>query len=228
MWYTILITLVVDLGGLLLIYALLRDRLRRAASASTQIAELRDEVSRLVIELNQTTDRSVALLEDRIANLNDLSAAADKKMGLLRREIEKHDMGNQVYSRIAAARPSTQMGNDAARSDRESNVARSDRESNVARSDRESNVARSDRESNVARSDREDGAAQRSTRAQSLSVELYERTDLQQRVVMLHKTGLSPALIATRLGVPAGEVELILSLEQMNARGFGAVRRGSG
>jgi hypothetical protein len=210
MWYTILITLVVDLGGLLLIYALLRDRLRRAASASTQIAELRDEVSRLVIELNQTTDRSVALLEDRIANLNDLSAAADKKMGLLRREIEKHDMGNQVYSRIAAARPSTQMGNDAARSDRESNVARSDRESNVARSDRE------------------DGAAQRSTRAQSLSVELYERTDLQQRVVMLHKTGLSPALIATRLGVPAGEVELILSLEQMNARGFGAVRRGSG
>jgi hypothetical protein len=219
MWYTILITLVVDLGGLLLIYALLRDRLRRAASASTQIAELRDEVSRLVIELNQTTDRSVALLEDRIANLNDLSAAADKKMGLLRREIEKHDMGNQVYSRIAAARPSTQMGNDAARSDRESNVARSDRESNVARSDRESNVARSDRE---------DGAAQRSTRAQSLSVELYERTDLQQRVVMLHKTGLSPALIATRLGVPAGEVELILSLEQMNARGFGAVRRGSG
>jgi len=208
MWYTILITLIVNLGGLLLIYALLRDRVRRATSASAQIAELRDEVGRLVIELNQTTDRNIALIEDRIANLNELAAAADKKIGLLRREIEKHDVGSRVYSRIAGG-----MGT-------------STFEENVARSDRE-NVARSDRE-NVARSDRAQSAAARIPAAPTLSVELSERTDLHQRVVMLHKAGVSPSLIATRVGVPAGEVELILSLEQMNAGGSGAARRGLG
>jgi hypothetical protein len=105
MWYTILITLVVDIGGLVLIYALLRDRVRRATTADSQIAEIREEVSRLLVELNQTTDRNIALLEDKIASLNGELATADKKIGLLRREIEKHDVGTQIYSRLAEGRP---------------------------------------------------------------------------------------------------------------------------
>ena len=100
MWYVVLITLVIDVGGLLLVYAVLRDRVRRATSAATQIAELRDEVSRLVVELNQTTERNVALLEDRITGLNDVLAAADRKVALLQRETEKHDVGAKVYSRL--------------------------------------------------------------------------------------------------------------------------------
>ena len=93
MWYTVLITLVLDVGGLLLIYALLRDRVRRATSRDAHIAEIRDEVSRLLVELNRTTDRNIALIEDRIASLNELLSSADKKIGLLRRETEKHDVG---------------------------------------------------------------------------------------------------------------------------------------
>ncbi len=100
MWYTVLITLVIDVGGLLLLYALLRDRIRRATSAAAQIAELREEVSRLVVELNQTTERNVALLEDRVSGLGELLTAADRKMALLQREIEKHDVGTRVYSRL--------------------------------------------------------------------------------------------------------------------------------
>ena len=101
MWYTVVITLVVDVGGLLLVYTLLRDRVRRATSAAAQMAELREEVSRLVVELNQTTERNVALLEDRISGLSDLLAAADRKIALLQREIEKHDVGVKVYSKLA-------------------------------------------------------------------------------------------------------------------------------
>ena len=105
MWYTILIMLVVDIGGLLLVYVLLRDRVRRATSVESQIADVREEVSRLLVELNQTTDRNIALIEDRIARLNESLATADKKIGLLRREIEKHDVGSQIYSRLAEGRP---------------------------------------------------------------------------------------------------------------------------
>ena len=68
MWYTILITLVVDFGGLLLVYILLRDRVRRATTTDSQIEEIREEVSRLLVELNQATDRNIALMEDKIAS----------------------------------------------------------------------------------------------------------------------------------------------------------------
>ena len=104
MWYTVLITLILDVGGLLLIYVLLRDRVRRAASSDAHIAEIRDEVSRLLVELNRTTDRNIALIEDRITSLNELLSSADKKIGLLRRETEKHDVGTQIYSRLAEGR----------------------------------------------------------------------------------------------------------------------------
>ena len=104
MWYTILITLVVDFGGLLLVYLLLRDRVRRATSAESRISEIRDEVSRLLVELNQATDRNIALMEDKITVLNEAISTADKKIGLLRRETEKHDVGSQIYSRLAEGR----------------------------------------------------------------------------------------------------------------------------
>jgi hypothetical protein len=98
---TIVILLAVQLGGLAIVYVVLRERLRRAASAASQSRELRDEVSRLVVELNQTTERNVALVEDAIARLNELVERADKKIGLLRREADRHDGGLALYGRLA-------------------------------------------------------------------------------------------------------------------------------
>ena len=186
MWYTILITLVIDIGGLLLIYAVLRDRVRRATSAAAQIAELRDEVSRLVVELNQTTERNVALLEDRISGLSELLGAADRKMALLAREIEKHDVGTKVYSRLVPGQPPA---------------------------------------------DTAPPLPPLPPPLPPLSVELSEprrtespsretaalRQDMREKVVMLSRSGFSPNLIATRVGIPLGEVELIISLERQRA-----------
>ena len=104
MWYTILITLVVDFGGLLFVYLLLRDRVRRATSVESRMAEVREEVSRLLVELNQATDRNIVLMEDKITALNEAISTADKKIGLLHRETEKHDVGSQIYSRLAEGR----------------------------------------------------------------------------------------------------------------------------
>jgi hypothetical protein len=195
MWYTILILLVVDVGGLLLIYALMRDRVRRATQASSQIAEIREEVSRLLVELNQTTDRNIALIEDRIAILNDQLGAADKKIGLLRREGEKHDVGTQVYRRLAEtkARP-------AAPAARPREARRDDAADHFV------------------------GSGPAAEQSPSLAVELSQgpaavraddrAPDMHERVMMLHRAGFSASLIASRIGAPLGEVELVISLEQ--------------
>jgi hypothetical protein len=193
MWYAIFVTLVVDIGGLLVIYAVLRDRLQRAASAQAQVAEIREEVSRLLVELNQVTDRNLALMEDKVASLNDALSTADKKIGLLRREIEKHDVGSQIYSRLAEGRPRPVPPPAAAQMPEPAPAPR---------------------------------PAEEREPPPALAVELSEKPtsagaaaagsapDLRERVMMLHRAGFSLSLIASRVGAPLGEVELIVSLEQ--------------
>jgi len=191
MWYTILITLVVDIGGLLLLYAVLRDRVRRATSAATQIAELRDEVSRLVVELNQTTERNVALLEDRVSGLSELLGAADRKIALLEREIEKHDVGAKVYGRLAPGHATAQTAAAA-----------------TPPVPQQPSLA-------VELSEQKRAGAENLQPTES-------RQDMRQRVLMLSRSGFSSGLIATRVGVPLGEVELIISLERQRASREGA------
>jgi hypothetical protein len=230
MWYTILITLVVDFGGLLIVYLLLQQRVRRATSSESRISEIREEVSRLLVELNQATDRNIALMEDKIAVLNEAISTADKKIGLLRRETEKHDVGSQIYTRLAEGRPR-----------RAALTAPAQAEAG--------RIERPVTESAESAEYRGAEVRQSAPAAPPLAVELSERAgirggqpadyrgaesaddgfaesppsagkhragapDVRQRVMMLSRAGFSPSLIAGRVGVPLGEVELIISLEQ--------------
>lgn len=212
MWYTILITLVVDIAGLLLIYAILSDRVRRQTTASSQIAALRDEVSRLVVELNQTTERNVALVEDRLASLNEACAAADKKMGMLRRETEKHDVGAQVYSRLAeksaAARAAARGADPAPRPSEASSRPRQEGPGTAEE------LRRSPAPPGVV-----DGGDRGPPETPRAGPDRGEAQDVRQRVMMLHRSGFPATLIASRVGMPVGEVELIISLEERKGQG---------
>jgi hypothetical protein len=225
MGYTILITLVVDFGGLLIVYLVLRDRVRRASSTESRIAEIREEVSRLLVELNQATDRNIALMEDKIAALNEAISTADKKIGLLRRETEKHDVGSQIYSRLAEGRLPRASATPAERSAAESRGAES-AEYRGAES-AEYRGAEPAGAQPAARRRAKPAEPRGAPAAPPLAVELSARAepaesaeyrgaagDVRERVMMLSRAGFSPSLIASRVGVPLGEVELIISLEQ--------------
>lgn len=217
MWYTILITLVVDLGGLILVYLLLRDRVRRAASAEARIGEIREEVSRLLVELNQATDRNVALMEDRIAVLNEAISTADKKIGLLRRETEKHDVGSRIYSRLAEGKTPRSAGAQEAGEARAPMAAPPPPVPPLAveLSERPGVTGRLDtpvgpRGAPAAEAAEAEGGAGAAAAAPAPG----RGGDVRQRVMMLFRAGFSPSLIASRVGAPVGEVELIISLEQ--------------
>jgi hypothetical protein len=273
MWYTVLITLILDVGGLLLIYVLLRDRVRRAASSDAHIAEIRDEVSRLLVELNRTTDRNIALIEDRIASLNELLSSADKKIGLLRRETEKHDVGTQIYSRLAEGRSrvsGAQSQLSRPRKDRDEPAQQPRELEETPQAGTEAGgvgvAAAAGRGAPQPRQESDGVAAAAGRSGPPLAVELsdvperrpgssnqretegpdragatsprQERDqmppgaaggagggaaavkppDLQQRVVMLHNAGFAASLIASRVGVPLGEVELIIALQERKGR----------
>jgi hypothetical protein len=224
MWYAVLITFVVDIGGLLLIYVLLRDRVRRATTADSQIAEIRDEVSRLLVELNQVTDRNIALVEERMTALSELLAVADKKLGLLRRESDKHDVGTRIYSRLAEGRTprEEEMRGVPRREEMRGVPRRADTRGMSPAATAGLSPAATAGLSPAATAGLSPAAtAAVEAGAVPLAVELSETpspraelTDARQRVLMLHRAGFSQSLIASRVGMPLGEVELIIALEQ--------------
>lgn len=99
----LIVTLVV--AGYVAVYLLLKARISRALDPATVLREIRGEVDRMIVELNQTTDRNVSLVEDRIRKVSELLEAADKKIGLLRRESEKQEVASRVYSELKRAVP---------------------------------------------------------------------------------------------------------------------------
>jgi len=140
--------------GWYLQYLILKRKIDKIANTESQLEEVREEVARIIIELNQTTERNIALIEDRIGRMVELLSASDKKIGLLKRESEKHEVSQKVYRELSA-KPVV----------------------NVPK------IAR-------------------------------PKKDNQQEILRLYLAGFTPRVIARRMDLSLGEVELIISLSE--------------
>ena len=163
-------------AGYVVVYFVLKKKISRTLAAATVLREVREEVNRILVELNQTTHRNVSLLEDRISSLAELLAKADKQIVLARREEEKRELADRVYTELAdrRRRPASPGFAPARQSPTESAPA---------------------------------GDPEAPAAAQGAAAAVGE-------AVRLAQAGLSPSLIARRLGLPLGEVELMLSLAE--------------
>jgi len=67
---------------------------------SNVIVELQSEVNELILELNQTTDRNINILEEKISGLTRLLNDADKRIKILRTESERNKSEPLVYNQL--------------------------------------------------------------------------------------------------------------------------------
>jgi DNA-binding NarL/FixJ family response regulator len=88
--------------GYVIIYLVLKKKIGRLLDPTSVLRQIRDEVDRIIAELNQTTDRNVTLIEDRIRAVSELLGSTDKKIGLLRRETQKHDSAGRLYAELGS------------------------------------------------------------------------------------------------------------------------------
>jgi DNA-directed RNA polymerase specialized sigma24 family protein len=173
-------------AGYLVVYFVLKKKIARTLSAATVLREVREEVNRILVELNQTTHRNVTLLEDRIASLAEILARADKKIALARRETEKQELADRLYTELAGRR----------------------REGTAAATEA---AGPATAPAPVSAVDRQAGRSPAEPASAAASMSAIDR---QTEAVHLAQAGLSPSLIARRLGLTLGEVELILSLAE--------------
>jgi tetrahydromethanopterin S-methyltransferase subunit G len=98
------VSLALSLLAIAAVFLFLNRKIARKASAEDVLARLRVEVNAMVIELNQTTERNIGLIEDRIRELKKILDAVDRRITVVQRESEKHDKTSQLYSNIMKKR----------------------------------------------------------------------------------------------------------------------------
>lgn len=101
----VLILVALDLLGLGAIWLYTKARLNRALELDSLLDAIRKEVRALNIELNETADRNISLVEDRMDALRALLEEADRRMGVARRELERQASEREVYSRLGRPLP---------------------------------------------------------------------------------------------------------------------------
>ncbi|MFW5784004.1 MAG: hypothetical protein ACOCY8_05755, partial [Spirochaetota bacterium] len=82
-WISVAITVIL----VVVAYLVLNRNIRTRTSQQTALDEIKREVGAIITELNSTTERNIELIEDRIASLERLIEQADKRVGVLRRDL---------------------------------------------------------------------------------------------------------------------------------------------
>jgi uncharacterized protein YoxC len=96
----ILVLAAVNAVLLFAMFLYVKRKIRIALGSENLLREIREEVDGILRELNQTTDRNIRLIEDRVERLMEIMAKADKRIGVMQREVEKQDMGRNVYQQL--------------------------------------------------------------------------------------------------------------------------------
>ena len=190
----------------LLAYLLTR-KIRRELDTREIIEKIRDEVNGLIVELNQTTDRNIGIVEERIGRLRSLVEEADKKIQLVDRELQKHDVGIDVYQKL---RSSAKQRVDFNPSQDPGHESGSELEIEPETEPETKRTAYSAKEGvRIAGLSLPD-----STPATAVEdATIADNTSFKERVLSLARNGFDARIIATRLGTTIGEVELVLSIE---------------
>jgi hypothetical protein len=186
-------TVLVSIGvGILiagLLYIILAKKIDRARSGSEVLKQIRSEVNQMIVELNQTADRNIGLVEQRIQSLTDLLEQADRKIKILQREIDRYSRSVETYSSIkprsvTPAAPSSSASNTRTRESLQSS----------------SRGLPSQRNGNAVQSENAEPPVKQKTK--------------REQIIALYNQGISVDLIASRVNSTVAEVELIISIHE--------------
>ena len=100
---TVIIVVAFQILGFLVMYILLKRWMERRIKEDESGQKIQDEIASIMVELNRTTEQSIQLIEDKITVLQELLSKVDKKLSILKRESEKHEISRSIYDRIRQA-----------------------------------------------------------------------------------------------------------------------------
>ncbi|MBN1649357.1 MAG: hypothetical protein JW874_15070 [Spirochaetales bacterium] len=88
----VFISLALTAVSLAIFYVIFRNRLSINEKQKKNLEHIENGIQTLVIEMNNTTDRNIVLIEERINELKNLIEQADKRITVLKKE-QKQGLG---------------------------------------------------------------------------------------------------------------------------------------
>jgi hypothetical protein len=82
------------------LYLLLTRRIRKLVDPDTILAQIRREVEELIVELNNTTERNISLMEQKLKTLSGVLQKVEKRLAVLRREAAAIEQSERVYAAL--------------------------------------------------------------------------------------------------------------------------------
>jgi hypothetical protein len=198
-------------------YLILARRIKRQGSAEYVLGEVRSEVNEMITELNQTADRNIGLLEARISRLQEMIEKADSRLTLLQKETDKHSKGAATYSSVRPKILHQPRGDDApAAAQRGGNRAAGEGQPELweAQSSRSAGQQQNEREPAKNEPERREHSQQERSPAEQKNKKSAGTPDKRAKIIELHRQGISPDVIASRVESTIGEVELIITMAE--------------
>ena len=180
-----------------------RSYLKRRTGQKRILAELEEEVNKILKSINETTYRDITLIEERGKKLKDLLAEVEKRMNVYFKEMETRQGAEQSYAALTA------QAAQAALAAQEKKSAPSYEELGKNRyklptEELSDEIVASDTAAS-AEADAESNPAPADNTPSSIG-------SMGEQIRSLLHAGLSAAMIASRLGISISEVNFALAL----------------
>lgn len=95
-----LVVILVNLAVLFGFFFFFRGRIDRALQSENILHDIRAEVDQMIIELNETTERNIGLVEDQLERLSTRIGEADRRIVVLKKESDRGRPPDTVYTRL--------------------------------------------------------------------------------------------------------------------------------
>jgi len=160
-----------------------RRKFERGMKTDGTFKKLKNEINNMLTDINGATERNILLIEDRIRTMSSLIDRGSKLVNVLRKEKERRESSDRVYTELGKSRPS--------------NLVSGNTENATIGNGGIGNIGESSNQgSGIIGSE--------SAGLQSLST--------QERILVLFRKGESIEQISSTLGISRGEAELTISI----------------
>ncbi len=210
MFTVALILMALNILFLLFFYLKLKSKF----SDKTSISKIRTEASRLLADIAFQTDRAVTIMEDKLNEMNKFLSEIDNRILIASQEEQKRlaelEIMQKLEQQTVKSKPKTNSKKETVNSEK---VLKSEQENHAVENQ---NINRSiQKEFDNFKPENENEPINIYTKQILLnkaSNNLQKENSMQEQIIEMARNGFSIELIAEKVPLPIGEIELIISM----------------
>jgi hypothetical protein len=195
-FWIIITALAFNAAALAFMFFYFRRLVRRTLALDEVLDRARDEIGGMIAEMNQTTDRNVSLIEDRIAKAMASVEMAEKRFGALSLQSVNRSKEREIFERLSRAGSAMSLSSGSGAVEKEPSQSAAVPPPRLAEQ--------------AERARPEEAMPSIEKRLDQVDTEM----PLHERVVLLWEQGFSSELIAPKLGMTIAETDLIIAMEE--------------